>query len=1075
MKKSYLFKFFVFAVIAAFVTITSCKDYEDDISRIDTELGALKADMVKKSDLTTLETALKGQITALQNELNDLKGKVITQDKLDAAMALVVKLETFNAFKATVEADIVKLKADVAKAATKEELAAIDAAQKSLINGVKNDLAAHIANFEALKLTVNGHSTAIEGLETQLASQLALINANKDKIAAVEADLQAKYNELTGLIQQNADNIAALDNKVEEYKEYLEGKIADLKTELTGLIINVYQSLDHRVYTLTYIPDYTSEDGTPQIVVRGITEWNYHKPAGITPDWYSPGYVPSNWDENWAVKKAGAIYKGITILRYNVSPTNVQLSDFEIYKLLHKTSLVRSADTKSAPIVLAGQATLANGVLSVPVVVQESSYNIADGSWTKQNDGIQRGPNVSVALQVKNINVGEMDNDEVRYVTSTEYVKANFDLSEGRIALNEKSLKPDGTLLPVGMKQTEIAGSGHASDISLWNGKSQSGNMTDVLNHTINLNDYIYGVFDDIYDDWANMKEFGFNAHTFKFRRVFLESEGVNQSNDYVTLNETTGVIGVIPDGNNVNQAAVNRTPIVEVTALVNGKVHAVGYIKIIITDQFDKDPIKFTFALKDYVLGCGSTYKLTDTDIEAIDFDQVFNHPRIQLGKDAFFNEYKQGGLTADQVTLVSGPAGATVGINNTKHVWFKWAINPQTQSVNLYNYLEGNIRNDAPVGKYVVQTTLKSNGYRPDVVITWKFEVKLPTGISLTANTIYYKNGGIIVNPTIMEQGALTSTAYEALLNNTFMHQSNSFVYTGLTEACQTYLTPYFVFTDKPTGFAISTDGKSLWKGNMKAAEIVQDGAKFYVRLGTIGDYPPNGPWGNNPPLSDAAKQLVGKTVKVQPRAYINSQPLNVINLFDPFTVHFTYPLTLQFPDNAKVFDQANDGAKNTYTLNLYNPTVIKDWNGKLISVLTQEGRDLINHYEINFTEQWIPGGWPFPGTNLYTSPFVFGDPQINLQPDGTIGETFHPIPMGTDMKIDISNVLGQTYTNPLYGSLNTPASITLKWTNSATGAVQNEFMVRIPISVRHKWSPAAEALQSYLYVTVKPGNGN
>jgi len=431
---------------------------------------------------------------------------------------------------------------------------------------------------------------------------------------------------------------------------------------------------------------------------------------------------------------------------------------------------------------------------------------------------------------------------------------------------------------------------------------------------------------------------------------------------------------------------------------------------------------------------------------------------------------------LTAAQVIKLSPtPSAATVGVDATKHVWFQYAINPQTQSVNLYNYLEGNIRNDAPVGTYKVKTILKSNGFRPDVEITWNFKVVLPTGISLTANTIYYKNGGIIVNPTIMEQGALTSTAYEALLNNTFMHESNSFVYTGLTEACQEYLTPYFVFTEVPNGFTISNDKKSVWKGSMKAAEIVQNGTAFYLRLETIGSNPPFGPWGNHPPFSDAAKQLVGKTVKVQPRAYINGQPLNVINLFDPFTAHFTYPLTLQFPDDAEVFDQANDGVKNSYTLNLYDPTVIKDWNGKLISVLTPEGRDLIAHYEIDFEREWIPGNWWVPGTGVYYSPFVLGEPQINLNPDGTIGDTYHPIPQGTGMKIVISQVEGETYTNPLYGLLNTPASITLTWDNSATGAVQNEFKVRIPVSVKHKWSPDAEPLRNYLHITVKPGNGN
>ncbi len=66
------------------------------------------------------------------------------------------------------------------------------------------------------------------------------------------------------------------------------------------------------------------------------------------------------------------------------------------------------------------------------------------------------------------------------------------------------------------------------------------------------------------------------------------------------------------------------------------------GYIKIIVTDNFDNSPVEFEFNLEDYVLGCNSTYRLTDVDIAEIDFDQVFNHSRIQLGKDAFFTEYK-------------------------------------------------------------------------------------------------------------------------------------------------------------------------------------------------------------------------------------------------------------------------------------------------------------------------------------------------------------------------------------------------------------------------------------------------
>ena len=52
MKKKLLFKLFIFAVIGAFVTVTSCKDYDDDISN------------------------LEKQIAGLSSTLNDLKSKV---------------------------------------------------------------------------------------------------------------------------------------------------------------------------------------------------------------------------------------------------------------------------------------------------------------------------------------------------------------------------------------------------------------------------------------------------------------------------------------------------------------------------------------------------------------------------------------------------------------------------------------------------------------------------------------------------------------------------------------------------------------------------------------------------------------------------------------------------------------------------------------------------------------------------------------------------------------------------------------------------------------------------------------
>ena len=42
MKKSYFFKFFVFTLVGALVLLPSCKDYDDDISNLESQLSSLK-------------------------------------------------------------------------------------------------------------------------------------------------------------------------------------------------------------------------------------------------------------------------------------------------------------------------------------------------------------------------------------------------------------------------------------------------------------------------------------------------------------------------------------------------------------------------------------------------------------------------------------------------------------------------------------------------------------------------------------------------------------------------------------------------------------------------------------------------------------------------------------------------------------------------------------------------------------------------------------------------------------------------------------------------------------------------
>lgn len=223
MKKKLFLKFFVLAVIGAFVTFTSCKDYDDDISGLKTELNALKADVVKKSELEALKTSLETKISALE-------AKMATKDDL----ALYVKLETYNAFKTSVEAEIAALKAGLEKAATKEEVAAIEASLKSDINAVKMDLLAKISNIEAILDIVGDESGVINDIKQQLLDQLALINANKADIV----DIKQQLEDQLALINQNKADIETINGKIDGIMARLDGidaEITNIWKELTNV------------------------------------------------------------------------------------------------------------------------------------------------------------------------------------------------------------------------------------------------------------------------------------------------------------------------------------------------------------------------------------------------------------------------------------------------------------------------------------------------------------------------------------------------------------------------------------------------------------------------------------------------------------------------------------------------------------------------------------------------------------------------------------------------------------------------------------------------------------------------
>jgi len=215
------------------VTVTSCKDYDDDISRLDADLTALKNSALVEADLTALQTQLTSSIAAVQTDLNAEKAKLAalqasaaTKAEVDAAkadvLAQAVKLETFNSYKEWVDGEIATLKTDLANAASKEEVEALKTLLNSEIASVREELSLTVANLEALTEIVEGNSDAIADVETQLAEQLAEIEANATEIEALKADLEQQVEDLTAEIDALKALFATMQEDIDAFEAALE-------------------------------------------------------------------------------------------------------------------------------------------------------------------------------------------------------------------------------------------------------------------------------------------------------------------------------------------------------------------------------------------------------------------------------------------------------------------------------------------------------------------------------------------------------------------------------------------------------------------------------------------------------------------------------------------------------------------------------------------------------------------------------------------------------------------------------------------------------------------------------------
>lgn len=237
MRKKFLSTLLMGALVTASMsTFTSCKDYDDDINNLQTQIDAL--------------TPLKTVKTELQSELANLQKQLEAKDaQLQEA---ITKLQTADADQTK---QITKLAADVsgleARVKTAEEaLAKVNEALKGKaseaelkelagkVAAVESSLVEHLKQIKELKAGLEDVKTAQEGIKSDIQEQKDALEAYKTRLEALEkkgvseADLKKIYDKIE-------EATKALDKKLSEEIAQLKADAKSLSDKIDAVSTNV--------------------------------------------------------------------------------------------------------------------------------------------------------------------------------------------------------------------------------------------------------------------------------------------------------------------------------------------------------------------------------------------------------------------------------------------------------------------------------------------------------------------------------------------------------------------------------------------------------------------------------------------------------------------------------------------------------------------------------------------------------------------------------------------------------------------------------------------------------------------
>lgn len=226
MRKKYLSALLFGALLFASTgTFTSCKDYDDDISNLQSQHDSLQSDMQSKLDaVNSTLTSLTEAQSGLQESISSLNSQIATiQDEAEKhkAECQAAILEAQNTAIETARTELEATKTELEK--TIQDAVANLVDQETLnaqLDSINNALSTATGRISALETAQAGIETEIANLKLADETLQESLNKVSEAYAAADQQLSNRIDALDATLQQQGTRLAAIELQMEALETY---------------------------------------------------------------------------------------------------------------------------------------------------------------------------------------------------------------------------------------------------------------------------------------------------------------------------------------------------------------------------------------------------------------------------------------------------------------------------------------------------------------------------------------------------------------------------------------------------------------------------------------------------------------------------------------------------------------------------------------------------------------------------------------------------------------------------------------------------------------------------------------